>query len=73
MVAEAVIEAPETPKLVEALSLIDEGLSRLQSRELISANEVADLLLDVRTLLTATELLGSGDPLADEAVGVAAN
>ena len=67
MVAEAVIEARETPKLVEALTLIDEGLSRLQSRELISANEVADLLLDVRTLLTATE------SLADEAVGVAAN
>jgi hypothetical protein len=68
MVAEAVIEAPETPKLVEALTLIDEGLSRLQSRELISANEVADLLLDVRTLLTATD-----SSLADEAVGVATN
>ena len=38
------------------------------SRELVSANEVADLLLDVRTLLTATE-----SSLADEAVGVAAN
>lgn len=73
MVADAVIEARETPKLVEALTLIDEGLSRLQSRELISANEVADLLLDVRTLLTAAESLSPGDPLADEAVGVAAN
>lgn len=73
MVAEAVIEARETPKLVEAMSLIDEGLSRLQSRELISANEVADLLLDVRTLLTAAESLNPGDALSDEAVGVAAN
>jgi hypothetical protein len=73
MVAEAVIEARETPKLVEALTLIDEGLSRLQSRELISANEVADLLLDVRTLLTATDALTTDSPLTDEAVGAAAN
>jgi hypothetical protein len=63
MVAEAVIEVRETPQLVDALSLIDEGLSRLQGRELISANEVADLLLDVRTLLTAP-----ATPLTDESV-----
>jgi hypothetical protein len=73
MVAEAVIEARESTKLVEALTLIDDGLSRLQSRELISANEVADLLLDVRTLLTAAEPLTPGDSLSDEAVGIAAN
>lgn len=68
MVADAVIEAREFPKVAEALTLVDEGLSRLQSRELISANEVADLLLDVRTLLTATE-----PALTDEPVGAAAN
>ena len=68
MVAEAVIEVRETPHFVEALSLIDEGLSRLQGRELISANEVADLLLDVRTLLTAPV-----DPLGDDPVAVTTN
>ncbi len=35
----------------EALALIDEGLGLTLSRELMSAGEVADLLLDVRSLL----------------------
>jgi hypothetical protein len=35
----------------EALALIDKGLGDLLHRELVSSNEVADLLLDVRTLL----------------------
>ena len=37
----------------EAVRLIDAGLSDLLHRELVSTDEVADLLLDVRTLLTA--------------------
>jgi hypothetical protein len=35
----------------EALAVIDKGLGDLGHRELVSSNEVADLLLDVRTLL----------------------
>lgn len=35
----------------EALAVIDRGLGDLLHRELVSTNEVADLLLDVRTLL----------------------
>jgi hypothetical protein len=35
----------------EALAVIDKGLGALGHRELVSSNEVADLLLDVRTLL----------------------
>lgn len=35
----------------EALAVIDRGLGDLLHRELVSSNEVADLLLDVRTLL----------------------
>jgi hypothetical protein len=35
----------------EALAVIDKGLGQLGHRELVSSNEVADLLLDVRTLL----------------------
>jgi hypothetical protein len=37
----------------EALAIIDKGLGDLLHRELVSTNEVADLLLDVRTLLAA--------------------
>lgn len=38
----------------EALALIDEGLGLTMSRDLMSTNEVADLLLDVRSILAAT-------------------
>ena len=34
----------------EALKVIDQGLMTMLQRELVSTNEVADLLLDVRTL-----------------------
>ena len=37
--------------IAEALALIDRGLGEMMHRELVSTNEVADLLLDVRTLL----------------------
>jgi hypothetical protein len=40
--------------IAEALSVIDSALGRMVSRELVSTNEVADLLLDLRTALTAT-------------------
>lgn len=36
----------------EALGVIDQALARMMQRELVSSGEVADLLLDVRTLLT---------------------
>jgi proline dehydrogenase len=42
----------------EALAVIDKGLGDLLHRELVSSNEVADLLLDVRTLLATP---GSAD------------
>ena len=38
----------------EALALIDQGLGLTMSRDLMSTNEVADLLLDVRTILAAS-------------------
>lgn len=37
----------------DALSVIDAALARMMQRELVSSGEVADLLLDVRMLLTA--------------------
>lgn len=38
----------EAKSIDEALELIDRGLREIQSRELVSTAEVADLLLDVR-------------------------
>ncbi len=37
--------------ITEALALIDAGLGNMRHRELVSTDEVSDLLLDVRTLL----------------------
>ncbi len=38
--------------IVAALAVIDRSLSEYARRELVSASEIADLLLDVRSLLT---------------------
>ena len=43
--------------IAEALALIDRGLGDLMHRELVSTDEVSDLLLDVRTLLTTDAVL----------------
>ena len=40
-----------TRNIDEALELIDAGLGRTMSRELMSTAEVTDLLLDLRTAL----------------------
>lgn len=52
--------APEL--ITEALTLIDRGLTDVQHRSLVSADEVADLLLDVRMILAAP----AGDLDVDE-------
>lgn len=38
--------------LAEAVTVIDGALAQMMQRELVSSGEVADLLLDVRMLLT---------------------
>lgn len=40
-----------TDVINEALALIDQGLTDIMHRELVSSDEVANLLLDVRSLL----------------------
>ena len=40
--------------VAEALAVIDRGLSEMLHRELVSTDEVADLLLDVRMILVGT-------------------
>ena len=47
-------EAREVAVITEALTVIDEALAKMLNRELVSTEEVADLLLDVRVLLTAS-------------------
>jgi len=44
-------ETQEPEVIRDALKIIDQGLSEMLHRELVSTNEVADLLLDVRSLL----------------------
>ncbi len=48
-------ETKEPKIITEALAVIDKGLAEMLHRELVSTNEVADLLLDVRTLLTPSD------------------
>lgn len=61
MIDEAIID--------EAVRLIDGGLADLLHRELVSTDEVSDLLLDVRMLLTAAEMSAVVTPLVEEPVG----
>ena len=46
-------DTTELDVINEALAIIDRGLGDMMHRELVSTDEVADLLLDVRTLLSA--------------------
>ncbi len=46
----------ERESISEALALIDKELVKLVKRDLVTTNEVADLLLDVRTLLASVDL-----------------
>lgn len=40
--------------IAEALGVIDKALGQMMRRELVSAGEITDVLLDVRSLLTTT-------------------
>ncbi len=48
-------EAKEVETIREAVALIDRGLGDMQHRDLVSTDEVADLLLDVRTVLASPQ------------------
>lgn len=50
---EAILVIDRETVVAEAVSIIDIALAQMMQRELVSSGEVADLLLDVRTLLTA--------------------
>lgn len=46
-------ESADNDVITEAVVVIDKALGEMLRRELVSTDEVADLLLDVRSLLTA--------------------
>lgn len=47
-------ETVAVDNIAEVLAIIDRGLGDMQHRELVSTDEVSDLLLDVRVLLSTT-------------------
>lgn len=51
--SEAIVET-NTAVIHEAVRIIDVALSQMMSRELVSSGEVTDVLLDLRTLLSAS-------------------
>jgi hypothetical protein len=55
--------------ITEALAVIDKGLGEMLHRELVSTNEVADLLLDLRTVLATPS--ADGEVEAEDGVAVA--
>lgn len=50
----------------EALSVIDGALARMMQRDLVSSGEVADLLLDVRMLLTTDVVVEAVEPVVSD-------
>jgi hypothetical protein len=52
-----VTETTELTIIDEALAVIDKGLADMLHRELVSTDEVADLLLDVRSLLATDNVV----------------
>jgi hypothetical protein len=55
-VERAMTETREPKIISDALAIIDRGLAEMLHRELVSTDEVADLLLDVRMLLASTDV-----------------
>ena len=64
------IDTSNEAVISEALGVIDNALAKMMQRELVSSGEVADLLLDVRTLLTAepADLTESADPVTSDSL-----
>jgi hypothetical protein len=64
------IDTSNEAVISEALGVIDDALAKMMQRELVSTGEVADLLLDVRTLLTAesADLSESADPVTSDSL-----
>ncbi len=64
-------ETLESEVITQALEILDQGLGSLLHRELVSTAEMADILLDMRSVLTATADLRIDE--LDELAPTAAN
>ena len=64
------IDTSNEAVISEALGVIDDALAKMMQRELVSSGEVADLLLDVRTSLTAEPavLTESAEPVTSDSL-----
>ncbi|NBN88723.1 MAG: hypothetical protein EBU67_00150 [Actinobacteria bacterium] len=62
-IAESTEDQNTTGAIAEALAIVDKALAEMLRRELVSSGEVADLLLDLRSILSA-----AGKPAATSAV-----
>jgi len=68
-IGDVMTDTHELDVINEALVIIDKGLGDMLHRELVSTDEVSDLLLDVRMVLSTTEL-----PVSElDGAGAAAN
>lgn len=61
------IDTSNEAVIAEALGVIDGALARMMRRELVSTGEVADLLLDVRTVLTSEPAHPAMTPVTTDA------
>lgn len=52
-IAEVTDEQTTGSAIADALAIVDKALAEMLRRELVSSGEVADLLLDLRSILTA--------------------
>ena len=64
------IDTSNEAVISEALGVIDGALAKMMQRELVSSGEVADLLLDVRTLLTSENaaIVETVEPVTSDSV-----
>ena len=53
IIAETTEDQNTTGAIAEALAIVDRALAEMLRRELVSSGEVADLLLDLRSILSA--------------------
>lgn len=52
--------APGTEVLADSVAVIDRGLETMAHRQLVTSDEVSDLLLDLRVVLRVAELEAAG-------------
>jgi len=52
-IAEVTEDQTTGSAIADALAIVDKALAEMLRRELVSSGEVADLLLDLRSILTA--------------------